>query len=156
MNVLGVELVEMPIKEFFDENEMDYTVEESLILPGCKIYRHGDRMTLYHCDVFKITPELLGGLCDSLYDRAAIGAIEYEEKERYTNVLQSVLTTKAVGLIESMLFDRSLHPGPPYSTSKEDIDGFYGERFQVELLSEKKSSELPEWYRSQAPGLSDA
>merc|ERR1712096_529266 len=41
MNVLGVELVEMPIKEFFNENKMEYTVEESLLLPECKIYRHG-------------------------------------------------------------------------------------------------------------------
>ena len=135
---------------------MDYSVEESPILPGCSIYRHGDRLSLYCCDVFEMTVELLGGRCEYLYDRAAIGAIEYEQKGRYADVVQSVLTPTSEGLIESMLFDPSSRPCPPSSTSKDDLVRFYGRRFTVEVLSEKKSSELPEWYSSKAPGLADA
>merc|ERR1712136_169076 len=156
MNVQGVELVEQPIIEFFAEQGLDYTVRESDVLPGCKIYKHGERMTLYVCDIFKVTVDLLGGLCEFLYDRAAIGAIEYAEKRNYTNVIQSVLAPNAQGLIESMLFDPAMHPCPPSSTSEEDIEKFYGRRFTVQVLSAKKSAELPDWYRSKAPGLDDA
>jgi len=155
MSVVGNEFVEMPIKEFFTEHGMEYTVEESKVLPGCKIFRSGDRMTIYQCDIFKITPELFDGPIDFLYDRASLVAIEYDNKKNYADVIQSVLSPCAQGLMEVMGYDRAMHPGPPYSTTEDDVIGYYSDAFVVKKLSDRKPGELPDWYASKIPGLLD-
>lgn len=153
--MVGVEFVERPIREFFEEHKMEYTVEEHPS-EGYSVYKHGDRLTIYRCDVFTVSEEMLGARCDFLWDRGALVAIGYEHKKRYSGVIQSVLAPHAEGLVEAMSYDRSLHPGPPYSTSEEDVKNFFGSHCAVEKLSDRKTSEIPKWYASSIAGLADA
>ena len=160
MNVIGVEFVEAPIKQFFNECNFDFTVQQSEVLPGCNVYSYGDRLSIYHCDIFKITPDLFGGACDYLWDRGALEAIECENRHCYSGVVQSVLSTNARGLIEAISYERGLQPETPtrtpFSTMREDIDEFYGGRFSVQVVSKKKASQLPDWYATEIPGIAGA
>ena len=155
MNVIGVELVKRAIEEFFDEHNMVYTVEESSVLPECLVYRHEDRMTIYQCDFFKITSELFGGPVDFLWDHGSLVAIEYESKLCYSKVIQSVFSSSGEGLVEVVGYDRTLHPGPPFSTVETDVVSFFSGKFSVEKLCEWKATQLP-GYASKIPGLAEA
>jgi len=105
------------------------------------------------CDIFKATPDILGGECDYLWDRGALVAMNYDEKEKYSQHIHGLLSHKAQCLIESIYYDRSVWPGPPYSVTKDNIMTYFSDHYSIEEVIDRSQSELPEWYAMKYPGL---
>ena len=89
MSVIGVDVSELAVKEFFTDNALNYAVIDSPMISDCKIYRHDDRLSIYLCDIFKLDAASLGGHFDYLWDRGALVATIYEEQEKYWNIIDS-------------------------------------------------------------------
>ncbi len=47
-------------------------------------------MTIYNCDFFLMTPEILGPV-DAVYDRGALEAINLQDRQLYAKLMQSLL-----------------------------------------------------------------
>ena len=148
MSVVGVEVSELPAREFFSGNNLEYEVEHSTTVPHCKIYRHDDRLCIYLCDIFNLDSKLLGGRFDYLWDRGALVAVIHEERELYWNFISSILADNAQGFIELNEFDSTQHTGPPYDFSKDCLARLLGDKYSFKQICIRKEDEMPEFYRT--------
>ena len=112
--VVGVELSEIAIKAFFDEQQLDYSVQD-LELPA---YQTADRsITIYCGDYFELTSVR----CDAHYDRGALIAMPGETRASYAAHTSSLLQPSAEQLVITLEYDQSCTPGPPFSVPAEEV-----------------------------------
>lgn len=110
--VVGVELSEIAILTFFEENEMSYSVVEG----DLTAYVADDRrITVYCGDYFSF----VGGPFSGLYDRAALVALPPQRRDDYVRHTRSLLSTGASKLVISVEYDQSIVAGPPFSVPEE-------------------------------------
>lgn len=92
--VLGVELSEKAIEEFFSEHGFDPAISEQ---GPFKVYRAGS-IELWCGDFFELTAGDVAD-CSALYDRAALIALPAEMRERYAAHLKRILPKESHGLV---------------------------------------------------------
>ena len=116
--VVGVEVSEIAITSFFDENDLEFErVDGSL--PG---YRAVNRcVTLYCGDFF----EFRDSVFDAHYDRGALVALTAAERVRYARHASTLLTSDAEQFVITVEYDQSVCDGPPFSISAEEILGYW-------------------------------
>ncbi|KAK7899396.1 hypothetical protein WMY93_020249 [Mugilogobius chulae] len=52
-SVVGVEISEKAIREFFAESKMSYTEEPVSTIPGAKVFRNTEKtVSIYQCDIY--------------------------------------------------------------------------------------------------------
>lgn len=127
--VLGVELSELAVKQFFHDNDMTPTVTQR----GSFIeYSSGD-LTLWVGDFFQLDKKALVAV-DAWYDRAAMIALPPPMRKRYVQQLCEQLPEHARGLLITLQYPDGFREGPPFSVSEREIDSNYGQRFSIEQL----------------------
>jgi thiopurine S-methyltransferase len=129
-SVLGVELSEKAITDFFDEHQLRPSVSEE---GAFKVFRAGD-IEIRCGDFFALGPEDLIG-CTALYDRAALIALPAPMRERYTAHLQSLLPS-CVGLLITLEYNQAEMPGPPFSVNDDEVQRLLGSHWRLEVLQE--------------------
>jgi len=144
MSVVGIDVAEQAVKEFFTENNFDYKVETSTSLPDCHVYRHNERMSIVLCDLFQVNVEAVGGKFDYFWDRAALVAMVPEEHQKYWALINSLMSDQSQGLLETHEYDSSRRPGPPHSIHFEELSKILGDTFTAEEVLRKPEDELPE------------
>merc|ERR1712117_415494 len=80
-DVVGVEAVTEAVRQFFEESEIDFTVEKCSQVDGWVFKSHDGRIRIFACDLFKITPEVIGPI-DCVFDRGSYVAIERESRKQ--------------------------------------------------------------------------
>ncbi|KAI9293610.1 S-adenosyl-L-methionine-dependent methyltransferase [Neoconidiobolus thromboides FSU 785] len=129
MNVIGIELVEQCIKEFFSENElMSYNVNE---VKDAQIYEYvqdNTNLKIIKGDLFN-TPELVTDgkvqLADFCFDRGALTAMNPELRKKYVNTIMKLLKPRAKILLNCFYYDLKYQNGPPHSVSEDNVRELY-------------------------------
>lgn len=130
--VLGVELSERAVEDFF----VEYKIEPQISEQGAfKVYR-SDAIELWCGDFFALTAEDVAG-CTALYDRAALIALTEAMRERYTAHLQQLLAPRVKGLVITLDYDQTQIPGPPFAVNDDEVQRLLGQGWQVENLQER-------------------
>ncbi|UIN54870.1 MULTISPECIES: thiopurine S-methyltransferase [Pseudomonas] len=129
--VLGVELSEKAVEDFFLEQQLQPQVSEQ---GDFKIYRAG-AIELWCGDFFLLTAADVAG-CTALYDRAAVIALPPSMRERYAAHLQGLLPA-CRGLLVTLDYDQSQMPGPPFSVDDAEVQRLLGRVWRVEMLEEQ-------------------
>ena len=116
--VVGVELAEIAVLAFFEENELEYErIDGSL--PG---YRCTSRnVTLYCGDFFTFGEEPF----DAHYDRGALVALHPDLRKRYAAHVSSLLTDDARQFVVTVEYDERTCDGPPFSISADEILSYW-------------------------------
>ena len=127
--VLGIELNQSAIEEFFAEHNMKPRVHQE---GPFRVYR-APAVTLYQGDFFSLTANHLHGV-DVWYDRAAMVALPPTMREQYTSHLQRVLTTHQPGLVVVVEYAENYWKGPPFAIFSDEINQAYKRRCQVAEL----------------------
>lgn len=138
MQVVGVELSPIAVKEFFESVDR---VPEVKDVGNLKLYSAGP-YSLFQGDIFELTPEWLGPI-DAIYDRAALVALPHAMRQRYTEHLIN-LTQKAPQLLLCFTYDQSQMEGPPFSISDEEIKAHYESSYHTKL---KDITDIPGGFR---------
>lgn len=126
-DILGVELSETAIIEFFAENKMN---PEKLSLGQMTSY-YCDGIKIIHGNLFDIPANALNE-CKYIYDRASIVALPRMMREQYAEFLLRNSEIRQ-GLLVAMSFDDE-ELGPPFSIPKADLyDLFHGQAELTEL-----------------------
>ena len=113
-DVVGVELSEIAVLGFFEENELQFESLEGS-LPG---YRAIDRrITLYCGDFFEFQEEAF----DAHYDRGALVALSSDLRSRYARHTLSLLTPSAEQLVITVEYDQNVCDGPPFSIGPGEL-----------------------------------
>lgn len=151
-DVVGVELVETAVQEFFAEQNIIPTVHQHADNPAIKYYQGqltGRTITLWVADIFALTAEDIG-FVDAVYDKAALIALPTNMRVKYSEHVHklgvNVSNKIAPQLLLTLNYDQSKKNGPPFSISSEQIQQYYGEHYHIsELINEPATiSSAPE------------
>jgi thiopurine S-methyltransferase len=130
--VLGVELSEKAIEEFFSEHQVQPQISEK---GAFKVYR-SDAIELWCGDFFALTTSDVAD-CTAIYDRAALIALPAPMRERYAAHLQRILPQDVYGLLITLDYDQAQISGPPFAVGDDEVQRLLGDVWQVQVLEEQ-------------------
>ncbi|VVM66258.1 Thiopurine S-methyltransferase [Pseudomonas fluorescens] len=130
--VLGIELSEKAVENFFSEHQVQPQISEK---GAFKVYR-SDAFELWCGDFFALTASDVGD-CTALYDRAALIALPAPMRERYAAHLQQILPQGVQGLLITLDYNQAQMPGPPFAVGDDEVQRLLGGVWQVEVLEEQ-------------------
>lgn len=140
-DVTGVELTEIAIKTFFEEQDLVYDCYED---SGFQVYE-GDHLKLLQGDIFNLDINVTGE-CQAYYDRAALIALPAAVRQRYVDCIAAVLEPEAKGVVSVIDYQHADEIGPPFNISPEAFKKLY-KKFDVTLLAETPGGKPPKRLR---------
>jgi thiopurine S-methyltransferase len=142
--VAGAELSAVAIEDLFKSLNLTPSFKT---LGEIKHYS-APNIDMFVGDIFKVSPDMLGAV-DAVYDRAALVALPDEMRKLYTAHLQ-MLTNLAQQLLICFEYDQTLHAGPPFSISADEVKQHYQANYDVTLLA---SGDLVGGLKGQTPAI---
>ena len=127
--VVGIELVHKAVKDFFKENKLTHSIQQS----GKLNLFSSDTIVLFQGDFFDLNKEQTASF-DAIYDRASIVSLDQPERERYVNHLMSFLEPGGRILLITLEYDQNQMTGPPFSVPADEIERLYALYGELELL----------------------
>ena len=129
LRVMGVELVEQAVEDFFREQQLQPQVRQQ----GVFTVYQADAVEIWCGDIFALTADDVRE-CAALYDRAALIAFPPAMREAYALHLGRILPDACRGLLVSLDYEQELMDGPPFSVPDQEVQRLLGERWQPQLL----------------------
>jgi thiopurine S-methyltransferase len=139
--VIGIELSQIAIEALFEENSLDFEYRES---DRFGIYQSAN-ITLLQGDFFDLNDADLHN-CQLTYDRAALIALERDDRPRYYDHMLSILPAGCDMLLISLEYDQAEMSGPPFSVPTDEILQRYSNAFSIQTLETSNIiDERPRW-----------
>ena len=118
--VVGVELSELAIRAFFEENGLTVEVRGE---DGFLIFE-GDGIRLYCGDFFHLAPNHVAGV-SAVFDRAALIALPPELRSDYVAHLHELLAPDTQALLVTFEYPQTQMQGPPFSVEEAEVRILY-------------------------------
>lgn len=128
-HVLGVELSEIAVREFFEEWEVQPTVD----LRGPFTRYSGKNVELLVGDFFALTVEDLQEV-RGVYDRAALVALPPDMRREYVNLLAERLPANTQTLLITFEYRLGDREGPPFSIPIDAVKDLFAGTSAIHLL----------------------
>ncbi len=159
-DVIGVDLVEQAVIEFFAENHMSPTGHPHPSHPNLKLYQgdyagsgHTQSISIWVGDIFELTANDIGRVA-AVYDRAALVALpddnETSLRRRYikkviemTQTAPQLLLNFTVNedvLDETKGFDKKTF-GPPFVIKDDTITDYYQDTYAIKHLAKEAAND---------------
>jgi thiopurine S-methyltransferase len=126
--VVGAEIIESAIEQLFDELSVQPTIARNKTY---SLYQ-AENIDILVGDIFDLALHDIGHV-DGVYDRAAFVAMPDTMRKDYVSQV-AALANYAPQLLVTYEYDQSLADGPPFSSSTEQVIGFYQEHYSPTLL----------------------
>jgi thiopurine S-methyltransferase len=136
LRVVGVELSDKAIKDFFKEHQMNAVSGSE---HGVNYYEAAN-IKLFHGDYFDLLPEHLAQV-SAIYDRAALIALPKEGdhgRKAYMQQMRDLFGPGIKTLLITLYYDQQVMSGPPFSVSHEEVIYQYAYDHIIEFLSEEE------------------
>ena len=127
--VIGVELSQLAIEQFFDENNRAYTINQT---EQFQVYQ-GENITLYCGDYFSLEASMLT-LVSAVYDRAALVALTVDLREKYAVHLYSIIAKDCRLLLLTLNYPQSQISGPPFAVNEAEVASLFSQGFECQQL----------------------
>lgn len=124
--VIGAELSEIAVDEFFAERGLTPDVEQV----GTLTVKRAGPYELWCGDVFEMHKAVLADVT-GVYDRAALVAFPPDMQERYAKTLADVLPASVAMLLVTFDYDQSKMDGPPFAVPRDQIQRIFGGAFSI-------------------------
>ena len=134
--VIGVELSQQAVEEFWQENKLEPTIN---LVDGFRCYQL-DQLTIYCGDFFALTEQQIGPLA-AVYDRAALVALPREMRRNYVRQLGRLLESGSQMLTISYDYDQQQRPGPPFSVPQRELSELFGDWCTLEKIHSEATLE---------------
>lgn len=129
--ILGIELSEIAVKDFFTEAGLTPAIDDC---PPFTRYQ-SDRLTLLHGDFFALSASHTANY-PVVYDRASLVAFPPEMRRRYARHLTSLLSPGATVMLITFEYPEAEMKGPPFNVSETEVSDLFGADMRVEKLRE--------------------
>jgi thiopurine S-methyltransferase len=126
--VVGIELSQLAVEQLFSELALSPEVIENTAVTQ---YR-ASQLDIFVGDIFNLRAEHIGQV-DAIYDRAALVALPYAMRQKYTSHLIEI-TQSAPQLLIAFDYDQSLMNGPPFSVIDDEIHQHYASTYAIEQI----------------------
>ena len=130
--VLGVELSQLAIEQFFAEHALTPDIHASQY--GTH-YRAGG-IEIIHGDVFGLDADVLRD-CAAVFDRAAMIALPPPMRMRYADEVYARLPSGCRGLLITLEYDQAEREGPPFAISESEVRERYASSWEIELFERR-------------------
>ena len=130
--VLGVELSQIAVDQFFKEHGLTPTRRESRY----GVHHLAGGVELICGDAFALDADFLSD-CESVFDRAALIALPPELRRRYATELYARLPAGCRGLMITLEYPQHEKEGPPFSVGEEEVRALYTGHWRIELLERR-------------------
>lgn len=130
-HVVGIELSQMAIDQFFNELGVVPDKKEQ----GDLLHYSTDNIDIYVGDIFNLNQKIMGQV-DGVYDRGALVALPDSMRNQYTSHLKAI-TDIAPQLLICFEYQDDVMQGPPFSISSEELDRHYGDSYTLTLLGQE-------------------
>ncbi len=131
-SVLGVELSQRAVEDFFAEQDLVADVSSE---GAFRVYRAG-ALEIRCGDFFSLSRDDVSG-CQALYDRAALIALPAAMRARYVDHLARIVSSGCHGLLVTLDYEQDQMPGPPFAVSDREVQDALGPDWRVKLLVEE-------------------
>jgi thiopurine S-methyltransferase len=128
--VVGIELVEAAVAEFFTDHNILPTVTRT---DGFAVYVCAG-ITLIAGDFFATTRELVGRV-DSIYDRGSMVALPPDMRRSYVHHLRQITPAAQRVLLVTVDYPQELMSGPPFSVPEAEVRAQYGSA-RIEMIDQ--------------------
>jgi len=127
--VLGVELAETAVEQFFAEQAWVPDIRES------RLGRHysSGAIEIICGDAFGLDAASLAD-CDAVFDRAALIALPEAMRQRYAAEVYACLPAHCHGLLITLEYPQTEKQGPPFSVGEGEVRERFGAQWKVEVL----------------------
>lgn len=119
--VVGIELTERAVMDFFHEQGLEAEVFEH---GAFTVWRSGE-VELWQGDIFDLQASDVAD-CVALFDRAALIALPPEMRGRYQRLLSDSLPQPCKGLLVTLDYEQSRVDGPPFAVADEEVRRGFG------------------------------
>jgi len=143
--VVGVELSQTALQDFFAENKLTAEVQQQ----GAYERFSSAGLNLFCGDFFALSESELQG-CRLVFDRAALVALPAEMRIDYANKMAELLSAGSKMLLVTMEYPQELMSGPPFSVSETEVEKLFADHFEIE---QKEVVEIPAKGELQERGL---
>ncbi|MGY0559221.1 thiopurine S-methyltransferase [Luteimonas sp. A277] len=130
--VLGVELSELAVRQFFDERGLTPATRES----SFGIHYSAGPYELIYGDAFALDAEVLAD-CSAVYDRAALIALPPDMRARYADTAWRRLPTSCDGLLITLEYPQGQKDGPPFSVEEAEVRRLLEREWDVSMLERR-------------------
>lgn len=131
--VFGVECSERAVKDFFEENALNYRHAEK---DQHALYMTSDQSSvveIFQGDFFALQDKDLVAVTD-IFDRGSLVALPEEMRKRYADKMAELQQPGVRTLLVTLTYDTSEMNGPPFSVSEHNVNELFSEHFVIEKL----------------------
>lgn len=139
--VVGVEISEIGIREFFAEQNLSYTEEPLSEIAGAKVFKSSSgNISLYCCNLFDL-PRVDIGKFDKIWDRGSLVAINPGDHDRYADIILSLLRKEFQYFVAVLSYDPTKYAGPPFYVPDAELKRLFGTKCNIRCLEEVNTFE---------------
>ncbi|ABV85916.1 thiopurine S-methyltransferase [Shewanella pealeana] len=150
--VLGCELNELAVQQFYRENELAFDI--STLAEHQRF--HTEQVTIYQGDIFSLDAAEMPNT-QAFYDRAALIAWPEEMRSAYARQLAKLVPANSTGLLITLDYPQAELNGPPFAVSDDWVQANLATDFEIERLSsEDVLSENPRFVNKQVSWLTES
>ncbi len=128
--VLGVEISELAVQTFFDENRITPEVTKESDFTRYRV----DEIEILCGDFFRLEPAHLAGV-GAIYDRASLIALPPGMRRDYATHLRALCSPETRILLITLDYDQTRMSGPPFSVHEPEVRELLGGRFNIRQLA---------------------
>lgn len=130
--VVGIELSDLAVKAFFDENSLEYTLNDGTL----RAYQAREcPITIYCGDYY----EFKGGPFDAHFDRGALIALPAKLRPAYAAHTSSLLSQSSEQLVITLEYDQAVAAGPPFSVRGDEVRGYWPNLLRIDDYDDIKN-----------------
>jgi thiopurine S-methyltransferase len=124
--VLGIELSDIAVRDFFSENGIAPVRETN---DGFEKFRAG-AIEIWCGDFFGLQAQRLADI-DGVYDRASLFAMPPDMRPAYAAKMIEIVPPSAPTLLITIEYDQRAMAGPPFSVPAAEVQALYGKHFAI-------------------------
>ncbi len=132
VDVLGVEFSEKAVKDFFEENNLNYQKASN----DSFVQYSNANIRLLSGDFFAMGADDLGCV-KAIFERASLIALPKEMRTDYVNHLAKHLPSGCKMLLVTMEYPKGMIGGPPFAIFEDEVEQLFSKDFSVKLIESK-------------------
>lgn len=134
--VVGLELSEIAVKDFFAESQIQPDLEQH----GNHTHYTGNGIKIIRGDYFSTDAGEIGRITD-VFDRASLVAMPEDMRWAYAQKMTELLEPGGRILLVTLTYPQDEMDGPPFSVTEDEVYELFGAAFSIDKLAAKNTLE---------------
>ena len=132
-NVFAVECSNQAVKDFFEENAINYKLAEKNQHALYQSTELASLIEIYQGDFYSLQQSDLDDVTD-VFDRASLIALPIAMRQQYAEKMAALLKPGVRTLLVTLTYDQAEMNGPPFSVTEKEVASLYADNFSIEKL----------------------